>query len=82
MPHSKTGKLIQVGSIIKGPNVSAAPGIEFIGVVHTMRTGQTCSGDAKPLAIIHTLADGTRLIMQPVGYFNEAFDADKVEVID
>lgn len=79
MPHSKTGKEIKIGSVIKGPNVS---GIEYIGIVHNMRTGQKCSGDAKALAVFHRFGDTTLVQAPPLGYFNEAFDADEVEVID
>lgn len=79
MPHSKTGKEIKIGSIIKGPNVS---GVEILGIVHNMRTGQKCSGDAKVLAVIHRLGDTTLVQSPPLGYVNEAFDADAVEVFD
>lgn len=79
MPHSRTGKEISVGSIVKGPNVS---GIEFIGIVHNMRTGQKCSGDAKPIAVFHKIGDKTLVQAPPLGYVNEAFNADEVEVVE
>jgi len=83
MPHDRNNKEIKIGSIIKGPNVSAQKGVEFVGIVHAMRTGQTCSGDATPLAVITTLEDGTRIIdRHPNPHFNGAFDAGKVTLID
>lgn len=83
MPHDRNGKLIRVGSIVKGPNCSGRKGLEMIGIVHTMREGQKCSGDVDVLATFQKLDDGSVIIdKHPSPYVNSSFNADEVTLIE
>ena len=67
MPHDRKGRLIEVGDFIKAPS-HLTPKQQSVGVVHCIRDGQACSGDA----VFPTVFQG------PISHY---FDADKVEIV-
>lgn len=74
MPHDKNNRQIEVGDIVAGVFVD---GVTKMGVVILLRTGQACSGDAHLIC-----KKAGKVILSPTQYDNQAFDADKVVVVD